>query len=56
MEWLRSANLAEYAPNLRGSGVHGSLLIYEPMFTSDLLAALLVRKMPFKKGLIHGHE
>ena len=41
MEWLRSVNLAEYAPNLRGSGVHGSLLINEPLFTSDLLAALL---------------
>lgn len=24
MEWLRSVDLAEYAPNLRGSGVHGS--------------------------------
>ncbi|TRY85719.1 hypothetical protein DNTS_013255 [Danionella cerebrum] len=26
MEWLRSVDLAEYAPNLRGSGVHGGLI------------------------------
>ncbi|XP_058138963.1 liprin-beta-1 isoform X18 [Dasypus novemcinctus] len=26
MEWLRSVDLAEYAPNLRGSGVHGGLM------------------------------
>ena len=27
MEWLRSIDLSEYAPNLRGSGVHGGLLV-----------------------------
>lgn len=27
MEWLRSVDLAEYAANLRGSGVHGGLLV-----------------------------
>ena len=53
MEWLRSANLAEYAPNLRGSGVHGSLLINEPLFTSDLLAALL--SIPPAKTLLRRH-
>ncbi|KAJ8299004.1 hypothetical protein KUTeg_023064 [Tegillarca granosa] len=26
MEWLRTIDLSEYAPNLRGSGVHGSLM------------------------------
>ena len=26
-EWLRLVDLAEYAPNLRGSGVHGALLV-----------------------------
>lgn len=29
MEWLRSVDLAEYAPNLRGSGVHGGLMVRE---------------------------
>lgn len=27
MEWLRVVDLAEYAPNLRGSGVHGGLIV-----------------------------
>ncbi|XP_006618593.1 liprin-beta-2-like isoform X1 [Apis dorsata] len=41
MEWLRVVDLAEYAPNMRGSGVHGGLMIYEGRFTSELLATLL---------------
>ena len=27
MHWLRSVDLAEYAPNLRGSGVHGAVMV-----------------------------
>lgn len=27
MEWLRSIDLSEYAANLRGSGVHGALIV-----------------------------
>ena len=27
MEWLRTIDLSEYAPNLRGSGVHGALIV-----------------------------
>lgn len=27
MEWLRAVDLAEFAPNLRGSGVHGGLIV-----------------------------
>jgi len=27
MEWLRNIDLSEYAPNLRGSGVHGALMV-----------------------------
>ncbi|XP_064198372.1 liprin-beta-1-like isoform X2 [Anguilla rostrata] len=41
MEWLRSVDLAEYAPNLRGSGVHGALMVLEPRFTVETLALLL---------------
>ncbi|XP_038124508.1 liprin-beta-2b isoform X12 [Cyprinodon tularosa] len=41
MEWLRSVDLAEYAPNLRGSGVHGGLIMLEPRFNSDTMAMLL---------------
>ena len=41
MEWLRSIDLSEYAPNLRGSGVHGGLMVLECQFTAELLASLL---------------
>lgn len=27
MEWLRSIDLSEYVANLRGSGVHGALIV-----------------------------
>ncbi len=27
MEWLKSIDLSEYAPNLRGSGVCGALIV-----------------------------
>ena len=27
MEWLRSIDLSEYAANMRGSGVHGALIV-----------------------------
>ena len=53
MEWLKSVDLAEYAPNLRGSGVHGALMVYEPKFTSELLAALL--SIPASKSLLRRH-
>ena len=53
MEWLRAADLAEYAPNLRGSGVHGALIVFEPRFTSDLLAGLL--SIPASKTLLRRH-
>ncbi|XP_077104301.1 liprin-beta-2 isoform X3 [Siphateles boraxobius] len=53
MEWLRSVDLAEYAPNLRGSGVHGGLIILEPRFYSETLATLL--NIPPQKTLLRRH-
>uniref|UniRef100_A0A3B3QQH4 Liprin-beta-2-like n=1 Tax=Paramormyrops kingsleyae TaxID=1676925 RepID=A0A3B3QQH4_9TELE len=53
MEWLRTVDLAEYAPNLRGSGVHGGLIVLEPQFNSDTLAALL--NIPPQKTLLRRH-
>ncbi|KAA0714629.1 polypeptide-interacting protein-binding protein 2 [Triplophysa tibetana] len=53
MEWLRSVDLAEYAPNLRGSGVHGGLVILEPRFNSETLAMLL--NIPPQKTLLRRH-
>nr|XP_061798409.1 liprin-beta-2-like isoform X3 [Nerophis lumbriciformis] len=53
MEWLRSVDLAEYAPNLRGSGVHGGLIMLEPGFNADTLAMLL--NIPPHKTLLRRH-
>ncbi|XP_053741123.1 liprin-beta-2b isoform X11 [Synchiropus splendidus] len=53
MEWLRSVDLAEYAPNLRGSGVHGGLVMLEPRFNSETLAMLL--NIPPQKTLLRRH-
>ncbi|CAG04148.1 unnamed protein product, partial [Tetraodon nigroviridis] len=53
MEWLRSVDLAEYAPNLRGSGVHGGLMVLEPRFNVEALALLL--NIPPSKTLLRRH-
>ena len=53
MEWLRSIDLSEYAPNLRGSGVHGALILYENAFNADLFATLL--SIPSNKTLLRRH-
>ena len=41
MEWVGECDLGEFAPALRGSGVHGGLLVLEPRCNADLLANLL---------------
>lgn len=48
MEWLRSVDLAEYAPNLRGSGVHGGLMVGKPWFQFPSRASTL---QPLISGL-----
>ncbi|NWU91934.1 LIPB1 protein, partial [Upupa epops] len=53
MEWLRSVDLAEYAPNLRGSGVHGGLMVLEPRFNVGTMAQLL--NIPPNKTLLRRH-
>ncbi|KAK9720956.1 SAM domain (Sterile alpha motif) [Popillia japonica] len=53
MEWLKAVDLAEYAPNLRGSGVHGGLMVLENKFTAELLASLL--SIPPGKTLLRRH-
>ncbi|KAJ2950464.1 hypothetical protein O0L34_g8708 [Tuta absoluta] len=53
MQWLKQIDLAEYAPNLRGAGVHGGLMLLEPRFTAELLAALL--NIPANKTLLRRH-
>ena len=52
-EWLKQVDLAEYATNLRGSGVHGALLVHETRFGDDLMAAIL--SIPPAKTLLRRH-
>lgn len=53
MEWLRMIDFAEFAPNLRGSGVHGGLIIYEDGFNNDTMSALL--SIPSTRTLLRRH-
>ncbi|CAF1443804.1 unnamed protein product [Rotaria magnacalcarata] len=53
MEWLRSIDLSEYAPNLRGSGVCGALIILELRFNASTLAEIL--SIPMSKTLLRRH-
>ncbi|XP_062591155.1 liprin-beta-1-like isoform X2 [Saccostrea cucullata] len=53
MEWLRTIDLSEYAPNLRGSGVHGALIVLEPRFNAELFAQIL--SIPHNKTLLRRH-
>ncbi|XP_063720959.1 liprin-beta homolog isoform X3 [Symsagittifera roscoffensis] len=53
MDWLRSIDLSEYAPNLRGSGVHGGLMSLEPRFVGETLADVLC--IPNSKTLLRRH-
>lgn len=53
MEWLRHVDLSEYAPNLRGSGVHGALLVHEKKFSAEILAGIL--SIPPSKTLLRRH-
>jgi hypothetical protein len=53
MEWLRSIDLSEYAPNLRGSGVHGGLMVFENRFNATVLADIL--SIPASKTLLRRH-
>jgi len=53
MHWLRSVDLAEYAPNLRGSGVNGAMMVLESRFNAETLANLL--SIPNNKSLLRRH-
>ncbi|XP_064460949.1 kazrin-like isoform X2 [Ornithodoros turicata] len=52
-KWAHSIDLGEYADNLRESGVHGALVVLEPSFTADTMAAAL--GIPVSKSIIRRH-
>ncbi len=47
MEWLRSIDLSEYAPNLRGSGVCGALIV-------RIIITFLCTRVLFRLSLLEG--
>lgn len=53
MEWLRMIDFAEFASNLRGSGVHGGLIMYEDAFNVDTICSLL--SIPSSRTLLRRH-
>nr|XP_012223206.1 PREDICTED: kazrin isoform X4 [Linepithema humile] len=53
IRWARNIDLAEYAENLKDSGVHGALVVLEPSFTGDTMATAL--GIPPAKHMIRRH-
>lgn len=53
MEWLRLIDFAEFAPNLRGSGVHGGIIMFEDGFNIDTMCSLL--SIPANRTLLRRH-
>lgn len=53
IRWARSIDLAEYADNLRDSGVHGGLVVLEPSFNGDTMATSL--GIPPGKNIVRRH-
>ncbi|XP_070561989.1 kazrin-like isoform X2 [Ptychodera flava] len=53
IKWAKTIDLKDYADNLLDSGVHGALLVLEPSFNSDAMAAAL--GIPSAKIIIRRH-
>ncbi|XP_020293605.1 kazrin [Pseudomyrmex gracilis] len=53
IRWARNIDLAEYAENLKDSGVHGALVVLETSFTGDTMATAL--GIPPAKHMIRRH-
>jgi hypothetical protein len=42
MEWLRAVDLAEYAPNMRGSGKNSKQYVLKPLIMTMVFKEILV--------------
>ncbi|XP_045025913.1 kazrin isoform X1 [Daphnia magna] len=51
--WARGIDLAEYADNLRESGIHGALVVLDPTFNADVMATAM--GIPASKNIIRRH-
>ncbi|XP_043102731.1 kazrin-A isoform X3 [Puntigrus tetrazona] len=41
IKWIKEIDLKEFADNLQNSGVHGAIMVMDPSFSSDTMAAAL---------------
>uniref|UniRef100_H2YB27 SAM domain-containing protein n=1 Tax=Ciona savignyi TaxID=51511 RepID=H2YB27_CIOSA len=53
VQWAKSIDLKEYSSNLRDSGVHGALIVFDTTFTSDDMANAL--GIPVNKATVRRH-
>lgn len=53
IKWVKTIDLKEYADNLKESGVHGALIVLEPLFNADTLATAL--GIPPSKSYVRRH-
>nr|CAB3257978.1 kazrin [Phallusia mammillata] len=53
IQWAKSIDLKEYSSNLRDSGVHGAMAVFDPNFTSDDMASAL--GIPVNKATVRRH-
>ncbi|XP_059378661.1 kazrin-A-like isoform X2 [Carassius carassius] len=53
IKWIKEIDLKEFADNLQNSGVHGAIMVLDPSFSSDTMAAALC--IPCNKLMVRHH-
>ncbi|XP_016379754.1 kazrin-A-like [Sinocyclocheilus rhinocerous] len=53
IKWIKEIDLKEFADNLQSSGVHGAIMVMDPSFSSDTMAAALC--IPSNKHMVRHH-
>ncbi|XP_042585747.1 kazrin-A isoform X3 [Cyprinus carpio] len=53
IKWIKEIDLKEFADNLQSSGVHGAIMVMDPSFSSDTMAAALC--IPGNKHMVRHH-
>ncbi|XP_052460126.1 kazrin-A isoform X2 [Carassius gibelio] len=53
IKWIKEIDLKEFADNLQNSGVHGAIMVLDPSFSSDTMAAALC--IPCNKQMVRHH-
>ena len=59
MEWLRTIDLAEYAPNLRGSGVHGAVMVSfhaSSLYLVEVISLVSNKHVSFVPSVLTGNK